>query len=661
MAPGRYKLQSQVRIISLQPPQLTLTDASATNAPFNLRAVNNSLYFSTSTPLTFATTSSAFLTFNSSTGSTTLLKLDVSGSATSTFNNGLNLAAGCYAVGGTCLSTSGSTNAAGADTQVQFNDGGTAFGGNVNFTFNKTTGIASSTFYNVSRFGGYQLGGTLLAYASSTNNATIFGLSAGGTNATTSATDNITAIGYQAGSTVTGTNNTAIGTQALAGRGNTGAYTGTSNTVIGYQALSILSNGASTVTANNNIVIGDSALSSNVSSAQANVAIGTNALLLGSTASANVVIGHNAGQNINTGNANILIGSNVAATSSTSVGALNIGNVLYGMGLYNNSGSTLSSAATTNGSIGISTSSPYAQLSIHAINGSTKTTLFAIGSSTASATTTLLSINNTGTVNFNLDAGTSTLFTFGSQVFVIASTTGFNTGVGQSALSGLTGGARNTALGYQAGNTFTTGADNVAIGYQALDGSDTGTKNIGIGVSAGNGAGSGDVGNIAIGYQALSSSAGSNNIILGQSGGNNVGNTASNNILIGAFVNAPSATGNQQLNIGNVLFGTNLYNGASASAVPVTNGNIGIGSSSPYAQLSIHGVAGSTNTTLFAISSSTAAFATTTLFQITNTGVASSTALTISGQGAASGNNCLQIDTAGAVTKTGSACGGRIH
>ena len=33
----------------------------------------------------------------------------------------------------------GSTSVSGADTQVQFNDGGAAFGGNVNFTYNKTT------------------------------------------------------------------------------------------------------------------------------------------------------------------------------------------------------------------------------------------------------------------------------------------------------------------------------------------------------------------------------------------------------------------------------------------------------------------------------------------------------------------------------------------
>ncbi|MBI4414779.1 MAG: hypothetical protein HY566_00895, partial [Candidatus Kerfeldbacteria bacterium] len=64
---------------------------------------------------------------------------------------------------------------------------------------------------------------------------------------------------------------------------------------------------------------------------------------------------------------------------------------------------TYVSTATDN--IGIGTSSPYAKLSIHANNGDTNTTLFAIASSTASATTTLFSISNTGA----LSAGTTTL------------------------------------------------------------------------------------------------------------------------------------------------------------------------------------------------------------------------------------------------------------
>ncbi|MBI2610880.1 hypothetical protein HYW60_03020, partial [Candidatus Kaiserbacteria bacterium] len=50
----------------------------------------------------------------------------------------------------------------------------------------------------------------------------------------------------------------------------------------------------------------------------------------------------------------------------------------------------------SSGNVGIGTTSPYAKLSVHALNGQTNTTLFAIASSTASATTTLFSVDNTG-------------------------------------------------------------------------------------------------------------------------------------------------------------------------------------------------------------------------------------------------------------------------
>jgi hypothetical protein len=60
------------------------------------------------------------------------------------------------------------------------------------------------------------------------------------------------------------------------------------------------------------------------------------------------------------------------------------------------------------GFVGIGTTSPFANLSIHANNGSTNQILFAIGSSTASATSTLFSIDNTG-------AASTTKF-FGSQL-----------------------------------------------------------------------------------------------------------------------------------------------------------------------------------------------------------------------------------------------------
>lgn len=53
---------------------------------------------------------------------------------------------------------------------------------------------------------------------------------------------------------------------------------------------------------------------------------------------------------------------------------------------------------TTNNNIGIGTTSPYAKLSVHANNGETNTTLFLIASSTASATTSLFAVLNSGNV-----------------------------------------------------------------------------------------------------------------------------------------------------------------------------------------------------------------------------------------------------------------------
>src|SRR6185437_9933427 len=60
--------------------------------------------------------------------------------------------------------------------------------------------ITGTNFINAGVTGGYQIGGQLLAYASSTNGTTVFGLGAGGNSATTSASAALanTAIGYQA-------------------------------------------------------------------------------------------------------------------------------------------------------------------------------------------------------------------------------------------------------------------------------------------------------------------------------------------------------------------------------------------------------------------------------------------------------------------------------
>lgn len=76
------------------------------------------------------------------------------------------------------------------------------------------------------------------------------------------------------------------------------------------------------------------------------------------------------------------------------------------------------------------------------------------------------------------------------------------------------------------------------------------------------------------------------NIMLGQSVGNNV-TTGTGNILIGNYINPPSATASNTLDIGNVIYGTNLYNGVpyGVSAAPSTIANIGIAVTSPTARL----------------------------------------------------------------------------
>lgn len=193
------------------------------------------------------------------------------------------------------------------------------------------------------------------------------------------------------------------------------------------------------------------------------------------------------------------------------------------------------------------------------------------------------------------------------------------TAVGYAAAAANTTGNHNTSVGFDALTSNTSGAQNTALGDQSLFFSQTGQQNVGVGYLADSGTGLNAAnGNTAVGWEALLNNAGSNNIAIGVHAGSS-NTSGADNIIIGQQVNALSATANSQLNIGNVLYGNNLYAGATASAAPVLNPIVGVGSTSPYAEFSIHAPAGSTNATLFAIGSSTVS-ATTTLFSIDNTG-----------------------------------------
>ncbi|OGC80521.1 hypothetical protein A2943_00935, partial [Candidatus Adlerbacteria bacterium RIFCSPLOWO2_01_FULL_51_16] len=206
-----------------------------------------------------------------------------------------------------------------------------------------------------------------------------------------------------------------------------------------------------------------------------------------------------------------------------------------------------------------------------------------------------------------------------------------NVAIGNQALYRITTGGSNVCIGRTACLSLTTGSDNFALGTQTYLNNSTGIQNSALGSQALNGLSSGKSYNIGIGYKAGDST------------------DSSGNILIGQQVNAGALTTDNQLNIGNIIYGTGI-----GSSTVLGTGTIGIGTTSPFARLSVHANNGSTNTTLFAIGSSTAS-ATTTLFSVNNVGLASTTGLVVSNAGGAAG--CATFSASGLISNTGSSCG----
>ena len=138
-----------------------------------------------------------------------------------------------------------------------------------------------------------------------------------------------------------------------------------------------------------------------------------------------------------------------------------------------------------------------------------------------------------------------------------------NTAIGYYALSSNTTGNYNTAIGRDALYSNTTGTSNTAIGVSALRSNTTGTTNTAIGVSALRSNTTGYY-NTAIGYYALYAvTEGVGNIALGYQAGNLI-TTGNYNIIIGYDIDPPAATTNNYVNIGGIIKGTNVANGATA-------------------------------------------------------------------------------------------------
>ncbi len=208
---------------------------------------------------------------------------------------------------------------------------------------------------------------------------------------------------------------------------------------------------------------------------------------------------------------------------------------------------------------------------------STVNTSFGVGS--LSPTTTAILSTAYGVSSLSAaTAGSVANAAFGNQALTANTTGGQNAAFGYQSLLANTTGARMTAIGSGALKA-SNGGDNVAVGYNALDVL-AGTTGF----------------NVAVGADALGSlTTGSGNTAIGDNtglpasgAGGNALTSGSGNILIGSQATFLNATTNNQMNIGNAIFGNNLSNNISNLTA-----NIGIGTPNPTARVEI--ASGTTN------------------------------------------------------------------
>jgi hypothetical protein len=154
----------------------------------------------------------------------------------------------------------------------------------------------------------------------------------------------------------------------------------------------------------------------------------------------------------------------------------------------------------------------------------------------------------------------------------------YNTGLGSYALEQLTTGFQNTAVGVGALQANQVGYNNAAVGaYTQYVSTGVGNASLGFYSLLSNTTGST---NTALGNVALSAvTTGSKNVGIGNMAGGGL-TTGSNNIVIGSDTTLPSATADNQLNIGNLIYGTGLG---------TTSGKVGLGTTNPSQKLDVAG------------------------------------------------------------------------
>jgi hypothetical protein len=326
-------------------------------------------------------------------------------------------------------------------------------------------------------------------------------------------------------------------------------------------------------------------------------------------------------------------GITISATGGSGNSAWTIGNGL----IYN---------ATSTDFVGIGTISPTSLLTL-ALDSSTTPAFTVLNPNGSSA----LEIRSGGQFSGGLLGNTLVGYQAGQKLAGGVAKSDGNSALGYQALANETTGRHNVAIGGKALYSMTSGADNIAIGQTTLGANQIGIDNIGIGIGTlllatsnyNNALGSqafitlssGAYNNGFGAFTGYLSTTANNNNYFGHSSGytnitgyNNVAmgnyslynNLSSNNIVLGNYVDVASSTLGQQLNIGNLIYGTGLKNNTNANdstlatSTPV-NGLVGIGSTTPTAVLTIQGFSGSTSPLLIVSSSTNAS-----LFQVASNG-----------------------------------------
>lgn len=296
------------------------------------------------------------------------------------------------------------------------------------------------------------------------------------------------------------------------------------NTAFGYKALNAAASGW------DNTAIGYNALSSGVGTGNldisgtgiefyANTAVGEGSMASTTTGSYNTAVGTNSLLSNLTGSWNTAVG--VHALNSNATGTYNVA-VGYHAAYGNTSG-------VGNIAIGMDA------LELN----NTESDLIAIGRNAL--------YTNVGGGVLNIAIGKNAAVDNASGDYLVA--------LGHSALHKNSGGTKNLGIGFQAGYNNKTGSNNIIIGHQAGYGSDN-ASNYSYNVVVGYGAG------------GVLQTNGNLNTLIGYQTGDNI-TTGASNIIIGANIDAPSATGSNQLNIGNLIYGD------------LSTSKVGVGTSTP--------------------------------------------------------------------------------